>query len=401
MRVQVLFALLLVTLLGYAYANDMAANDMSTTEADTATDMMTPEEEEALERELEGMEGLGEDGDDMMEEPAPLTEEEIKELKAWEGHMKPLGHANEKIKVQEINAFPTPKDFYTQYVLKSEPVVIRGGAVDQQAKSKWSDAYLQSSAKADQLRVYVEDGRKENRTNSGVELPDLPFLADYVTSYATADKFMITDVLPALKADLALPQSLQCSLLKPLFMRALVYLNGGDTKSVLHHEHYEDLHCVLEGKKTYTLANPATNQEHIYIDADDAEAGEYVAVDVDAVDAVKYPGIRKVVFYTAEVNAGDCIYLPSTWMQADQTASGRNLATSLWWAREDDVDDKVAAGECKAEGAWSLDQLAFHDEVATLMVTDEERKTFVDAKPEEDDFDHDLEAEEPHLKDEL
>jgi len=397
MRIQTLLVLFILALIAVnTYAEDVKPAETPATPVEGEN---AAEDDDLIDEELE-------EDIDFNIAPPQLTEAEIKELTSWEGHMKPLGSVNEKIAVKEVSEFPTPKEFYLQNVIKSEPLIIRGGASKQTAFSKWTDDYLKASDKADKLRVYVENGRKEDRSKSSIELPNLPFFADYLNSYASADQFMISDVVPALKPDYELPSALQCPLLKKSFMRALMHLNGGNTKSVLHHEHYEDIHCVLAGNKNYLLANPASNHEHIFIDADDAEAGEYVAVDVDAVDAVKYPGIRKVIFYNADLKAGDCIYIPSTWMYADKTSDGRQLAMSVWWARDDDVDEKIAAGGCIAEGDWTVDKLSLNDEVATLMITDDERKVIQDAidarSAEEEDLELDeVDAAAAPVKDEL
>lgn len=45
----------------------------------------------------------------------------------------------------------------------------------------------------------------------------------------------------------------------------------------------------------------------------DHPEGSYSGIDVDDVDYDKYPGLAKVEFMHAEVEAGDCLYIPYKW----------------------------------------------------------------------------------------
>lgn len=38
--------------------------------------------------------------------------------------------------------------------------------------------------------------------------------------------------------------------------------------------------------------------------------GSYCGVDVDSVDMKKYPGLGEVPWYSAKVEAGDCLFIP-------------------------------------------------------------------------------------------
>ena len=49
------------------------------------------------------------------------------------------------------------------------------------------------------------------------------------------------------------------------------------------------------------------NSESIIMDHKD---GEYCSVDVDSVDMYKYTFLRNIPWWWAEVQAGDCIYVP-------------------------------------------------------------------------------------------
>lgn len=305
------------------------------------------------------------DDEEDMPAPKPLTEEEKKTLEAWEGHLKPLGTGNTKTPAQEVNEWPTTKAFYTTYVQASVPLIIRGGALNNPAYLKWTDEYLSNLPNASDTRMVAEVGKKENRTR--VEEPVYPTFTEFLKNYTSMELYVIHDMLPPMKADAVVPPPLDCPIIHKTFTRSLFHLNNGDTRSVLHHEHYDDIYCVLDGSKSFLLADPTLNKEHLTIDADDPETGEYIEVDVDSVDALKYPGMPKVTFTTASLNKGDCIYLPSVWLQADITGPGRHAGLSVWWHRDTESDAKVAAGDCPeaapvGEARTTMDKVVLADE---------------------------------------
>lgn len=277
------------------------------------------------------------------------------EARAWAGHMKPLASANLKIPVPELAAFPAPADFFAKYVRESAAVIIRGGAASMPAFTKWTDAYLAAAHGADTIESYVEAFKKENRTLALLTEPINSTLSQFVASYtiptATGElpePIYVSDLLPSLKADVVLPTSLQCAPLAPAFSRAVLHLNSGGARSVLHHEHSEAMHCVLDGSQTFSLLNPATTDEFVTVDTEDPVTGEFVNTNVDAVDATLHPGMMKVVFHEAVLSKGDCIYIPALWLQAHKSKVGaRYLGLGLWWSHNAEMEHDVLAGKCE------------------------------------------------------
>lgn len=45
----------------------------------------------------------------------------------------------------------------------------------------------------------------------------------------------------------------------------------------------------------------------------DHPEGAYSGIDVEAVDYDKYPGLAQVEFQHADLEAGDCLYIPYKW----------------------------------------------------------------------------------------
>jgi hypothetical protein len=351
--------------------------------------------------------GEGDDDDDMFaamadhdmhdEDEEELNDEDIakiqREATEWAGNFKPLASVNTKIPVPELAAFPSPKEFFLTLVRESSAAVIRGGANSMPATTKWTDEYLSAAAGAATVEAYADPHKKENRTLTVLSDVLNITLASFIAQYKADgyDPVYQSDVLSSLKPDVELPASLQCGSLDASFARAILHLNNGGARSMLHLEHSEEIQCVLDGKKTFLLLNPATSEEYIGVDSEDAATGEYVNVDVDAVDALLHPGMSKVAFHTATLKKGDCIYIPSQWLHAESTPAGaRAAAVSLWWASAQDVEEKIVAGDCAptlltppdaseselvpplGSAGWGLHRVVLQDEIYVLTPAERE-----------------------------
>ena len=142
----------------------------------------------------------------------------------------------------------------------------------------------------------------------------------------------------------------------------------GDKRAItsLHKDHYENLYCVISGKKTFTLF-PPTDLPFIpyglYTPAryKEKETGEFDILDeiisfnessttefspspkvpwipIDPLDPdlTKYPGFAKTHQITCTVNAGETLYLPSLWFHHVQQSHGC-IAVNFWYDMEYDI----------------------------------------------------------------
>ena len=113
----------------------------------------------------------------------------------WPGHMEPLGARNEKLFLETVPIFPSPQEFFSNYVSTLTPVLIKGGAKLSPAFSKWTDDYFKSLPQAKEHNVFAEQGKKENRTNPGQNVA----FYDFVDTYKEKDIYMVHGVLPFLQ----------------------------------------------------------------------------------------------------------------------------------------------------------------------------------------------------------
>lgn len=108
----------------------------------------------------------------------------------WPGHMEPLGARNVKHNIHELEEFPEPLEFFRDYVGPSKPVLIRNGAKISPAFELWTDDYFLSLPGAENTTVFVEQGKKENRTLPGTDI----YFKDFVLRYNDSDIYMVNGV---------------------------------------------------------------------------------------------------------------------------------------------------------------------------------------------------------------
>ena len=86
--------------------------------------------------------------------------------------------------------------------------------------------------------------------------------------------------------------------------------SSGGTKSVLHTDSLENMHCVVAGQKEFIMIPP---QYAKLIGPEWAYQG-YFNVDVEQVNMTAYPGMAEVPWYKTVLQQGDCFYLPFKWV---------------------------------------------------------------------------------------
>lgn len=135
----------------------------------------------------------------------------------------------------------------------------------------------------------------------------------------------------------------------------------GDERAVtsMHKDHYENLYCVIRGRKIFTLLPPsdlplipyelytparfkATDSGNFEIVEDSGEhfatsnKVPWIAIDPLNPDVKKYPKFAKADPITCTVNSGEMLYLPSLWFHHVQQSHGC-IAINFWYDMEYDI----------------------------------------------------------------
>ena len=139
-----------------------------------------------------------------------------------------------------------------------------------------------------------------------------------------------------------------------------LWWSKGGTRSSLHYDPYDNLHCMVSGAKLFVLFPPRhISKTHIsdaaYFNSNEnSEKYEFYTnrevslVDVDAVDLAQYPGFSNASFSVVKLKPGDCLFLPYFWMHSVRSIRSKksrvksiksttavapppNIAVSFWW----------------------------------------------------------------------
>merc|ERR1711924_183248 len=77
-------------------------------------------------------------------------------------------------------------------------------------------------------------------------------------------------------------------------------------------------------------------------------------IDVDAVDLIKWPGWIDVKWWYADLEPGDCLYLPAHWYHQVTAEPIRSINFHMWYFRPKAKDFKADAKKCvKDDTTWA------------------------------------------------
>ncbi|KAI0233047.1 hypothetical protein LSAT2_016683 [Lamellibrachia satsuma] len=220
------------------------------------------------------------------------------------GHLLPLGaHRPAEGDVDAVDGFLDPHTFYRDYVVASRPVVFKGAARGIPAYKLWTDTYLKETF--GNLVVQVETNKKEVRP----QIDDTMSLSTFLQRYTTeGGGYMVEDVKPQMQVDLSLLRPVLCGGWQDHIEGAQVWLSGGGTQSVLHSDGMENINCMFDGRKQIIMMDKRQEQ---LVEADQWDAdGRYSPVDVTKVDMHQFPSLGRVPWWNAEMDKGDCLYIP-------------------------------------------------------------------------------------------
>lgn len=275
------------------------------------------------------------------------------------GHLKPFGSQGPHLTVDEVNSLSTV-EFFEKYVNTKKAVVLRDATKQFAATKLWTDEYLYK--KTENLNDYmfdVETVKKETRNQKMLQMT----FREFLDSYRKKELYMVSDVSSVFMDELNLPQVLQCGHANKGLDKMVMWFSSGNTKSVIHTDDYENILCIIDGKKDVVLvdSNKYEDEAQALIDFPD---GAYSSADVDKVDYDKYPRIENMEYYKATLNKGDCLYIPFKWIHQVRSTN-RNLAVNYWFNNEKLFELGQFPESCKTnkfDPAQTLDSLDLFNE---------------------------------------
>ena len=277
-------------------------------------------------------------------------------------------------KVPEIFGSPTPLEFYRNWVSPNIPVIFRNSINHWPALHKWTSSYLRKKLGGKRISVAVTpNGMADAVYNNRFVLPEerkIPFseFLDIMESpessgnsgifYIQKQNGNFTEEFSEINDD----AETELRWATEAFGNPPDAVNFwmGDSRAVtsLHKDHYENLYCVIAGKKTFILYPPTDlpyipycNYQQSYykqnasgkfevIDDPITQTPEekipWIPVDPLKPDLETFPEFGSAQSITCTIGAGDVLYLPSLWFHhVKQTHA--TIAINFWYDMEYDI----------------------------------------------------------------
>ena len=97
----------------------------------------------------------------------------------------------------------------------------------------------------------------------------------------------------------------------PGILKKVTYWHGYGTLTRPHTDSMENMMCVLEGYKNFTIV-PPYDRDHVYAGYD-GYPDNYSPIEFVNPDYERWPDFRNARVKTVHIAAGDCLYLPAYW----------------------------------------------------------------------------------------
>lgn len=237
----------------------------------------------------------------------------------------PLGH------IPEYFDAPTPRELWENHVLPYRPAVIRGALDGAPALSLWNDDYLVKTY-GDQ-EVLIEK-KYEDRKSEPKRMPIKEFLQNY-----EKENWYVVSLLPnAMRRDIRVPKPLMCSTFRANLAELNLWIGSHGTRSMLHHDADNIMHCVVSGWKDWILINPEYKPKLDMVVGREAQASGFSHLDVDKIDEDINPEVWDVPWEYVTLKAGDCLYLPYKYLHQVRSYERTISSTFLFYPNEEFTD---------------------------------------------------------------
>jgi len=244
------------------------------------------------------------------------------------------------IEIREEGDLPTPSEFYTTYASGfGKPFIMKGAAKNNAAFKKWQTDAEMAKLYPRAMFNQIEFAKQETRTADA----DSWSLKDFLQRYNGTDAYAVSQADKYMAADMDLPELLKCGYATNYLDVQNLWMSSGGADSVIHNDDQDNVNCVISGSKRFFMVD-SRNKTHLeneqlgWTIASETRVG-YGAFgggnDVHNIDLTKHPRWADVPWYDAPVEAGDCIFIPTSWYHQVHSPAGRNIAFNIWWWRRD------------------------------------------------------------------
>ena len=182
------------------------------------------------------------------------------------------------------------------------------------------DEIIFAEKQTDNRFAYFTDGAKRvylpfSEFLDAFKEPDRPY--HYYYSFAEPPGKLNEDIeLPAIMDELFL-------------IDKVTYWHGHGTLTRPHTDAMENMMCVYEGYKNFTIVHP-NDRQHIYCGTE-GYPENYTPVEFYNPDYEKYPLMRNARIKMAHIKAGDCLYVPAYYWHQVGSSPGVSIGVATFF----------------------------------------------------------------------
>ncbi len=224
----------------------------------------------------------------------------------------------------------TPQEFYQQHVARYRPCLFDGYAREWEAFEKWQNvSYLRSKA-GDEI-IFTEKQRDHRFAyfTEGARRVYMSY-SEFLDKFSSEDRewhyyFSFDSPPAALEEDMTEP-----AIAKDILeVQQISYWHGHGTATKPHTDAMENIICLFEGYKNFTVVSPFQRQ-FVYAGYNGIP-DNYSPVNFTAPDLGQWPAFAEAEVVTFHVAKGDCLFMPAYWWHQVTSSQGVSLAVSTWY----------------------------------------------------------------------
>ena len=224
-----------------------------------------------------------------------LTKESNEAPDHLAGHLKKLGELGSNVligEIEDIDYVPNGRDFYTHFLRKQRPLVMRGAAADWSAVKHWpNETYMRE--KYGHVIFDVEFTKHYERIHP---IKKTMNLSEYLDIYKSKQVYLDCPFPQTdLTSDIMVPYCLQCEEVMSTIASIHLLYSSGNTSSSLHQDGYQNFLTLISGTKEVLIANSKYAQ-HLYANNYTTVPG-LSPVNPESVDLKTFPNVSKVIFH--------------------------------------------------------------------------------------------------------
>jgi hypothetical protein len=225
----------------------------------------------------------------------------------------------------------SPSEFCEHHVAPRRPAVLAGLVADWPAVRRWNPGFLKDTYRATSITtarvaagVVVMDPRR-----GLVHEPEQLHTFIAALQGGASDRYAMSPLseLPAeLRADVPPPNYLRARAVQ----NAKMWIGPAGIVSSMHRDLADNLHAQVYGRKRFILVAPRQNA-CVYPNSFFDSVPNGCRVDIEHPDYARFPRLREVEMFIAELGPGDAIYIPRGWWHHVRTLD-LSISVNFWWA---------------------------------------------------------------------